>query len=43
VIPKLYSPQRQERQSTYYGITQRANGKGDERFLIDFALVHAGV
>ena len=43
VIPKHYSVEREERQSTYYGITGKASGKGDERFQIDFGLIHAGV
>ena len=42
VIPKHYTGDRQRRQATYYAITQRDSGKGDSRFLIDFALVHAG-
>ena len=43
VIPKPYSDERKERQSTYYGITGKAGGKGDDRFQIDFGLIHAGV
>ena len=43
VIPKHYSVEREERQSTYYGITGKVSGKGDERFQIDFGLIHAGV
>lgn len=43
VIPKHYSAAREARQATYYGITNRAAGRGDQRFKIDFGLIHAGV
>jgi hypothetical protein len=51
VIQKLHSELREERVRTYYISSGRATGKddprtkkqGDARFLIDFALLHAGV
>lgn len=52
VIPKLYSPEREERVRNYYLATGRsaATGlqsslakEGDARFQLDFGLLHAGV
>jgi hypothetical protein len=43
VIPKHYSGERQDRQEAYYALTGRNVGEGDQRFQIDFGLIHAGV
>lgn len=42
VIPKLYLPEREERQRNYFASNPPV-GEGNARFQIDFALLHAGV
>jgi hypothetical protein len=42
VIPKLHTPEREERVRTYYLSSGRALRENGERFQIDFALLHAG-
>ena len=50
VIPKWYSPEREERVRNYYLATGRSIGSSlqpgeanDARFQLDFALLHAGI
>jgi hypothetical protein len=51
VIPKWYSPEREERTRNYYLATGRATSSnlsgqangGDARFQLNFGLLHAGI
>jgi hypothetical protein len=41
VIAKHHSAEREARLRNYYALSDRAIGSGDERFQIDFGLLHA--